>query len=123
MLSKKRLRELITIQYDKLRASEDATDTYRDTIEALNELLNVTEEPTELCMPDDKYFSEQIRNEFQRLQEHHKYGRHISIDFVTELDVSPSELEQVIEKYLHNITLYDKPLKGIAVTVSKVELD
>lgn len=123
MLSKKRLRELITIQYDKLRASEDTTDTYRDTIEALNELLNVTEEPAELCMPDDEYFSEQMRKEFQRLQEQHKYGRHISIDFVTELDVSPSELEQVIEKYLHNITLYDKPLKGIAVTVSKVELD
>lgn len=46
--------------------------------------------------------------------------RHVRIDFVLEdLDVSPSEMEQVLPSAFKDKTFYGKPLKNVHVLVRK----
>lgn len=109
MLSKKRIRELIELHYDRLRSSEETRESDRDTIAALTSLL--------ASLPEDE---SDVVAEWKKLQERPKFARRINISFTAQLDVPPSELEQVIGNYLTSVTLYDEPLDDIEVVVQKV---
>lgn len=110
MLSKKRIRELIELHYDRLRSSEETRESDRDTIAALTSLL--------ASLPEDEA---DLVAEWKKLQEGKlKTARRINISFTAQLDIPPSELEQVIGNYLTSITLYDEPLDDIEVIVQKV---